>query len=134
VQFKIVLEDVLNQNLRPSGVGEEGRISRVKRTKIKPMIKPERGGSSILDFNPRDGPKGIQLVVDDVPKVVARLRDERERGRGIEYPVFPGGVLIGEDFADEFHEQASVLELETLHSQATPVFGSLNKVPSHKTF
>jgi hypothetical protein len=49
----------------------------MKRTGIKPMIKPERSGNSILDFNSRDEPKGIQLVVDDVPKVVARLRGER---------------------------------------------------------
>jgi hypothetical protein len=106
----------------------------MKRTGVKPMIKPERSGGSILDFNSRDGPKGVQLVADDVPKVVARLWGERERGRGIEYPVFPGGVLVGEEFADEFHEQASVLEFETLHSKATPVFGSLYKIPSHKTF
>jgi hypothetical protein len=55
VHFKTVLEDILHRNVRPGGVGEEGKISGRKGTGMDPVIKPKRCGSSVFNLNIGDG-------------------------------------------------------------------------------
>jgi hypothetical protein len=71
-----VLEDILNRHVRPSGVGEKDSIGGGKGTGMKPMIKPKGSGSTIFYSNVSYRPIGVELIINNIPKIATGLRSE----------------------------------------------------------
>jgi hypothetical protein len=76
VHFKIVLGDVLDRHVRPSGVGEKGSIGGGKGTGMMPVIEPKRSSSTIFYSNLSYRPVGVELIINNIPKITTRWGGE----------------------------------------------------------
>jgi hypothetical protein len=76
VHFKIVLEDVLDLHIRPGGVGEKGNIGGGKGARMIPVIEPKRSSSTIFYSNVSYRPLGVELIINNIPKITTRWGGE----------------------------------------------------------
>jgi hypothetical protein len=71
-----VLEDVLDRHIRPSGVGEKSSIGGGNGTRMMPVIEPKRSSSTIFYSNASYRHVGVELIINNIPKITTRLGGE----------------------------------------------------------
>jgi hypothetical protein len=96
------------------------------------MIKPKRGGRAITDSDIGDEAVGGELIVDDPPEVAMKTGDWSVESRIVtKNPLFPGDRIIREQFVNEFHQEATILEVQVFDAKATSILAGLNNIPSN---